>query len=675
MSERYKQQTRWDGDYVSLSGSRKVPNDIVQKAFSEHGIKAAEAVDRGFFLFCHNRKSDPVLVLAPSNEGKIPPKVISAVPLFQAAKPVSTSEKLSPGLKSLKHSAAFLSLLRILSLVMKKGLEQERSNEVYKWLKDMPDDTNIVGIPETILKCVGDICRVGTGKDNGLSNIQDLFSKLCGFPPLGQLGKLFQFHRLDLKSPESHTVITVGDRREWEAIKDITIKQPPTFLAVNVRYPGPEAQSSLTLKVSFGNSTISVPYKIFAFLSPFDEKNIAAFKLQGPFYHVFIGGNAAEQSKKQKKGAEKNHLKEKCSFLIFEQEQAGLAEQNKNGTGECQSKPGSSLDLDSLSSKDSSATSETRNQHRLQQRREVTSHAFDDPARYAALKSPEREPLPKTLSCDLINRIAVSEQRLDSLIRDSIFSQEHFAIINGFSEAKNPDLDFELSHLRMIQTEEKTKPTLSVPRKCFQNTVAHSFSRFSFPELTTKCVQNSDYIFVDMLHMDERSKYGCSHVMTTADLSIVEIDCVYPKIRIKQERYETHLIQKGRGIWATLALYNLNCTENDFRIQVVQLPKIRDEFRARDFGYSGQVHFEALSHAHLILGMLSEMAGPGSEVTDEDIPLEFVVKLPASNIPGHRRDIIQQILNRWTIPTCTNIPHCLNLTVVLYVIMMSRMLF
>ena len=132
MSERYKQQTRWDGDYVSLSGSRKVPNDIVQKAFSEHGIKAAEAVDWGFFLFSHNRKSDPVLVLAPSNEGKIPPKVISAVPLFQAAKPVSTSEKLSPGLKSLKHSVAFLSLLRILSLVINKGLEQERSNEVYK---------------------------------------------------------------------------------------------------------------------------------------------------------------------------------------------------------------------------------------------------------------------------------------------------------------------------------------------------------------------------------------------------------------------------------------------------------------------------------------------------------------------------------------------------------------
>ena len=686
MTDQYKQKLRWDGGYVSLTSSRKVPTDIIRKAFSEYGVNDAEAEERGLCLFGEKRDSDPVLVFAPSNQGKVPTQGFPTAPQSQGFKPVSqaTSENLTPGLKSmtdmksLQHSDAFLSLLRILSLVVKKGLGQEKTTPSleYQWLKDMPDDRKIEGIPDTLLKCVGDICCVDTGKYDGLRNIQDLFSKLCACPALGQLKKLFHFHRLETTSLESDTLITVGVCSEWAAIADITIQRPPTFLAVNVRCPDPVAKDSLTLQVSFGGSRpVSVKYRIFGFLSLLDATKISAFKLAGPFYEVYIRGNAVEKQKKQKRCAERTHLESQqvnCSFLIFEilaqaQETVQAVSKKRThekATNECQSEPEIPV--------------VTRKVVRYDQIKKVTSHTLHEPARQNVppiLMSPKKAHISETLSQKSIHRIAVTKERLDLLISNSTSSQEHFAIINGFSEAKDSLLKFELNHFRMAQAESTTKPMLSLPKKDFQNTIVHSFSRLSFPELERTCVQHSQYIFVDMLHMDVRSKYGCSHVMTTADLSKSEICATYNNIRTIQEKYETHLIEKGKGVMASLTLYNSNCKDKDFRIQVLQLPKIRDEFRAREFGYSGgQLYFEALSHAHLILGMLSEMAGPDSKVTDGDIPLEFVFKLPVGETSEQRDAIIEHVLNRWTIPTYTDNFHCLNLMVVLYITMMSRML-
>jgi hypothetical protein len=122
-----------------------------------------------------------------------------------------------------------------------------------------------------------------------------------------------------------------------------------------------------------------------------------------------------------------------------------------------------------------------------------------------------------------------------------------------------------------------------------------------------------------------------------------------------------------------LANYNAKCKSKDCQFNALQLPEIPDTFRPKMFGFDGnQKNFDADSHALLILGMLSEMAEEGCKVKDCDIPQDFFIKLPVSaTIP--RDDIIQRILNRWMILTCTEFSHGFNLMIGLYVTMLSRL--
>jgi hypothetical protein len=641
-SPTYKSMTRWNGEYLSLRGSLNVPNHILVAAFAKYEIYDDEALNRKLCLFLCNRESYPVLVF--SSEGKVLAKPASALSQLESIRPNLTLG--DPDLKKKIQSDHFLSLLRILSWVVKQGLGQDDSTEEIQWLKKMSDDRTIKGIPHTILRYMDTMLGVGSGKDDDFSNIQDLFSKLCGCPPLHQLGKAFQFHLQDSESLESDTVITVRERHEWDAIGGIRFQRTPAFLVVNVQCPCPEATSSLTVQLTFNNSKpVSVNYNLFAFSSLFDANNVAALKSKGAFYLLCLGGSAAEHQKKNKKTAERDYLKAKCSFLIFEQD---MYEQETGLAGACPSEPESSSNRNSLPAKDSldAASYITRKTMKRKLTKEVTSYTVYEPAHHGyslEKRSPERAPLSQVMA----SQIVVTRRILELLIRHSTHSQEHCAVINRFSKVK--ELEFNLQDLRLVQTETyaTTKRILVTPRKDFQNTIVHSVLHLCFPELEGRCVQHSQYIFVDMLHIDVRSKYGGSHAMTTTDLSLLEITYSYPKARTTQEKYETYLIQKGKGIMKAFAVYNSTCTERNSQLKVLQLPEIRDEFRAAHFQYhGGQLDFEADSHALLILGMLSEMANPDFEVTDKDVPLDFVVKLPVNVTSMQRLAIIEQILRR-----------------------------
>ena len=661
MKNQYKSSLRWIENYLGIIDSNKVPKTILQKAFQECDIKDDQAIDRGLCLLCNNRELKPqtfVLVFAPEVK----------VSTTQRASSCTTS---APRVKHVKDSDLFLPLLRILSFVGDKGLKQD-DTEASRWLKTLPAEKNIEGIPTTISKCVGDFGSVDTSKDDCLSNIQGLFSRLCDCQPLCQLKNLFKFHFDEAESGHSRsdTVITVDDRTTWGAIGGILFQQLPTFLAVHVRCPCDETAPSLQLQVGKSNP-VAVTYNLCAFLGSDNTKEVGALCLKGKFYQVFQGGQAAEATRRQRANAQTIYLKGRCSFLIFEQET------NELGTGQATL----TSEIPEQGARHQNVKFTTRNAAKSLQLKEFKSRTIiESPQDKISLgrnvqNFQSRAPTSETASQKIFNRVEVSKQALEQLIKMSSSTQEHFAVINNFSKSRliPKDLNFLWRELHMTHTEAEGQSSFVKPRESLKNTIVCSFSHCSFPEYKG-CDQYAKFIFVEMLHMDVRSKYGCSHVMTVEDLSHAEIMNTYHVAqRTSQEKYETHLIEKGKGIMVALANYNAKCKSKDCQFNALQLPEIPDTFRPKMFGFDGnQKNFDADSHALLILGMLSEMAEEGCKVKDCDIPQDFFIKLPVSaTIP--RDDIIQRILNRWMILTCTEFSHGFNLMIGLYVTMLSRL--
>jgi hypothetical protein len=275
----------------------------------------------------------------------------------------------------------------------------------------------------------------------------------------------------------------------------------------------------------------------------------------------------------------------------------------------------------------------------------------------------KQDPLSQTIAHLIDVSQGVLEQLIQTLSSES--SQEHCAAINRFS--KNESFASDLKDLRLFQNRETEYCLFSKPKNPIKQTIVHSVSLLSpHWQFERSCHQFSKSIYIDMLNENVRSTFGCSHVITVADLSHGEIDKAYSEIGTITEKYEHYLIQKGKGIMLAMSLYNLNCQSKNSEFQVLQLPEIGKDFKPRQFGYRGtKEDFVTTSHAILILGMLSEMADPGCPVTDSDVPENFVIKLPISGNLTQRNAIIENILGRWMIPTCIDIPHCLNLLSVL----------
>lgn len=279
---------------------------------------------------------------------------------------------------------------------------------------------------------------------------------------------------------------------------------------------------------------------------------------------------------------------------------------------------------------------------------EVKSKDISETAQHSPLKRLKISKQVKAPLCQTVaNFISVSREVLEKLIKISSFesSQEHCVVINRFSEKES--FASYLKTLRLTQAETKISPLFSEPKSILQNTIVHSILLLGFPQFERSHDQFSKFIFVDLLNENVQSSFGCSHVMTIADVSHGEINSAYPAMKTISEKYEQHLILKGKGIMVALDLYKTECMKTDPEVQVLQLPEIRKDFKPKQFGFKGtNAEFVITSHAILILGMISEMAGPGCTITDSDVRQKFVIKLPSSGNLLQRNEVIEKILDR-----------------------------
>lgn len=641
-----------------------IPDEVIRRAFQKNDVHDSIAFDRRLCLFCKNPAVRPhhlVLVFAPSKEGKVSSATRVASSLTSVSIGPKQAAKSSSCSKDLAASDLFQSLLRLLSCVVKEELVQVETEEI-RWLQNMPQDMNIAGIPPTIMKAVGDMLCVDTDLNHDLSHFHGLFSRVCCCPPLSQLKKSFKFTMQGQGSHDSDTVISVKDPLAWQNIGCIHFQRLPILLAVDAKCACNHAIDSLQL--TFGNGTgnpVKVTYTLLAFTGIDERKTIASYMLHKPTgcFTEFIGGLPAEERRKQRKRLNAMLLQRNPSFLIFRKGSDELP--GKSSSQRCKQQndalqtglAASTLvmpDPNQEQRNPDAATLVTRGavkivQHQVTMSRPTHAPQFDAQNR----KFPSTGSTTETLCQKITSLIEVTKQTLEKLIEISNPSQGYCAGINRFDNLKDKDLEFYLRHLRLTLMETPKQKMISAPMPSLQKTIVHSFSHFQFPEFKG-CIHGSEYIFVDKLHMDVRSKFGCSHIMTLANLSMTEIFHSYGTPRVpRREKYEDYLLHRGKGIMVSFSLYNMNCKEADSQpeFKALQLQENPGVFKPKEFGYTGNLEqFEAESYALLIMGMLSEMADKGCKVKDCDVPQDFVIRLPVSATPELRDTIIHNILNR-----------------------------
>jgi hypothetical protein len=443
----------------------------------------------------------------------------------------------------------------------------------------------------------------------------------------------------------------------------ISLKRTPNFLAVNVQNPDAQKYMRLTIRNSESEPLI---FNLFAFIAQYDQLKLAALKADGSYYQVSVSGKRFLPNKKMKSVAERTYLDNKPAFLIYKQDthQRKLSrEQSTIGIGAGQSalpqsrarQPAlkTSGPLVSLASNDSSTTiaMATRNAANATTKQSLSFHSVSQlaanaktiPAKTVMQGVVQSDPTPL--------REKITKEILEQFIKISSSGQENCAVINRYDEDKKREqlMRFDLRHLRLTQTEGYSKPGISVPSfGVLKQILSHSFAHLSFPEWEKSCLLHSNFIFIDMLQCSAREDFGCSHVLTVKDLCPKEITATYSGRKRLYEKYQIHMIQKGKGIFKALCHYNFAFKGGESKCQAVQIPADRSHFNARDYGYydGTQPEFEMITHALLIFGMLSAMVDPGCKVKDQDIPYDLVVKLPVGVTEEQRHAIIKNILAR-----------------------------
>jgi hypothetical protein len=578
---------QWRGDFLcpkSESGN-KIPNHVLERAFTKYNITDAKALATGMYIYrLKGSKGDanPALVLGPPK----PQNSVQAAPI----RPKSAQVVLKP--KS--NDRSLESILRCLSLVWKSEQtilkSSQNDSDWHEVLSRMETNAavRIEAIPEPLLSPLRDILdpenSVGIGKICSLLNHIVLCLGMENLFILANTRCAVRQQDLVIGLAKSESTIHLQEALDlWVhrrlANKDwISTQIAPRVLAVSIQFPD-TIRTCETLQLNAGEST-SMKYDLVA--SIICQQGIyTAYTKNGSKYYLEHGMQSANRLwKTLMKKLDKGN-----AFLLF-----------------CQDTE-TKLQSDLLSSKTVMATEAGRRGQCAPSALQSSGTPVPAIAALAASETAKKGQI--QLTDRVLNRIHASDTYRDE--KNGTHMIENCASINV---KYDPTHEFFVDELRRRQMDSELPGNCASIRQALSTTAIIGSLAIQTSPQYQRFNETSSWVFVDAFCEALSTKTGFTHSLQSSDLDEASFMIAFNKPTGPQleQKYFRYIANKGIALMEAVKHHNgVHKKTTTSQIQALHVPDIAgtphsEQFRLRSTPLG---HFKSTTYAHLLHGMLA----------------------------------------------------------------------